>query len=101
MFIRHGAACGAHSGTQISWLNLPGEYRHQKRNKSPVCFGKKVFGFWAKSIDSMRFADTRFHACVCNEPVTLEAGKVRSHGVSVRRNSAARSLTVRSRVLRS
>lgn len=26
MFLGYGSPGGAHSGTQISWLNLPGEY---------------------------------------------------------------------------
>jgi len=38
MFVRHFPACGAHPGAEISWLNMAGEYRHEKRDQSPVCF---------------------------------------------------------------
>src|SRR4030095_6300140 len=81
MFMGHRSACGPHSGAQITWLNLAGEYRHQKRDQSPICLRKKVFGFRAQSIRDVRFADARPHACLRNESVTLQAGKVRSHGV--------------------
>ena len=40
MFLRHFSACGAHSGAEISWINLSGEYRHEKRDQSPVCLRK-------------------------------------------------------------
>ena len=62
VFIGHGSAGGPHSGAQISWLNMAGEYRHQKRYHSPVCFREKVFGFRAKSIRGVRFADAGLHA---------------------------------------
>ena len=50
MFMGYGSASGPHSGAQVSWLNLAGEYRHQKRDQSPIRFRKKVFGVRAEGI---------------------------------------------------
>src|SRR6187200_3193899 len=50
MFDADLSPSGAHPGTQISWLNLTGEYRHQKRNQSPIRFRKKLFRLRAESI---------------------------------------------------
>jgi hypothetical protein len=81
MFMGNASAHGPHSGAQIAPLNLTREYRHQKRNQSPICLGEKVFSFGAKSIGGVRFADAGPHACLRDESVTLEAGKVCPHGV--------------------
>src|SRR5215831_2457845 len=62
MFLSHFSAGGPHSGAQISWLNLAGEYRHQQRDQPPICLRKKVFGFRPKSIRGVRFADAWLHA---------------------------------------
>src|SRR4029077_13460334 len=62
MFVCHGSTSGPHSSAQISWLNLAREYRHQKGNQSSVCLRKKLFGFRAESIRSVRFADAGLHA---------------------------------------
>src|SRR5262245_39855567 len=62
MFMGHCSAGGPHSGAQISWLNLAGEYRHQERDQSSVCPREKLFGLRAENIRRMRFADARFHA---------------------------------------
>src|SRR5215471_18249353 len=62
MFMGHGSARGPHSCTQITWFNLAGEYGHQKRDQPPICLRKKVFGFRAKNICAVRFADTGLHA---------------------------------------
>src|SRR4030095_5604653 len=55
MLLSHLSACGAHSGTQILWLNLAGEYRHQERDQSAICLGKYVFGLRAECIRRVRF----------------------------------------------
>src|SRR5262245_14275988 len=81
MFMRNASACGPHSGAQISRINLAKEYRHQKRDQTPIRLGEKVFSFRAKSIGGVRFADAGPHACLRDESVTLEAGKVCPHGV--------------------
>src|SRR4029077_1322501 len=62
MFVCHGSTRCPHSSAQISWLNLAREYRHQKGNQSSVCLRKKLFGFRAESIRSVRFADAGLHA---------------------------------------
>ena len=81
MLLGQGSASGAHPGAQGIWLNLPREYRHEKRDQSPVCFRKQLFGFQAQRIRSVRFANARLHACLRHESVALEAGKVRSDRV--------------------
>ena len=81
MFPSHFSAGGPHSSAQILRLNLPREYRHQKRNQSPICLGKKVFGFRTERIRDVRFADARPHSRLHHESVTLQTGKVRSDGV--------------------
>jgi len=81
MFAGDLSASGAHSGTQISWLNLTREYRHQKRDQSPVCLRKQLFGFRAESICGVGFSKAGLHACMDYEPVALQAGKVRAHSV--------------------
>src|SRR6516165_8151386 len=54
-------ACLTLQFAQISWLNLTGKYRHQKRNQPSICFWKEVFGFRAKSIRDVRFPDPGLH----------------------------------------
>ena len=56
------SASGAHSGTQISWLNLTREYRHEKRDQSPVCLRKQLFCFRAESICGVGFSKAGLHA---------------------------------------
>src|SRR5262245_45425792 len=81
MFPRHGPPSSAHSGAQVSRLNLPGEYRHEKRDQSPVCFRKELFSFRTKSVRGVRFANAAFEPGLCHESVALKAGKVRPHSV--------------------
>src|SRR5205814_7920930 len=81
MSARDLSASGAHAGAQISRLNLTREYRHQKRDQSPVGFRKKLFGFRAESISGVGFSKARLHARMDYESVTLQTGKVRPHGV--------------------
>ena len=81
MSARDLSASGAHAGAQISRLNLTREYRHQKRDQSPVGFRKKLFGFRAESICGVGFSKARLHARMDYEPVALQAGKMRAHGV--------------------
>jgi|SRR6516165_4115618 len=81
MFVGHSSSCGAHSCAQISWLNLAREYRHEKRDQSPVCVRKKLFGVGAESICDVGLSKAGLHARMDDEPVTLQAGKVCSHSV--------------------
>ena len=62
MFAGDLSASGAHSGTQISWLNLTREYRHEKRDQPPVCLRKQLFGLRPESVRYVRFANAWFHA---------------------------------------
>ena len=62
MFLGHFSTGSAHSGAQVFWLDLPGKYRHEKRDQSPVCLWKQLFGFRAESIRSVRFANAGLHA---------------------------------------
>ena len=62
MFAGDHSASGPHSGAQISWLNLTREYRHEKRDQSPVCFRKQLFGFRAESICGVGFSKAGLHA---------------------------------------
>src|SRR5215471_3452217 len=57
MFLGHTSSSCPHSGTQSSRFYLAGEYRHQKRHKSPVRFRKEMFGFRTESIRDVRFAE--------------------------------------------
>ena len=62
MFAGDLSASGAHSGAQILWLNLTREYRHEKRDQSPICLRKQLFGFRAESICNVGFSKTGLHA---------------------------------------
>src|SRR4029453_15666106 len=57
MFFRHASPSSAHSGAQISGINLPRKYRYQKRDQSSVCFREQLFGIRAQSIGNVRFAN--------------------------------------------
>ena len=81
MFVGDLSTSDAHSGPQISWLNLTREYRHEKRDESTVCLRKQLFGLRAESICGVGFSKAGLHARMNYEPVALQAGKVRSHGV--------------------
>src|SRR5882724_13299383 len=81
MFAGDLSASGAHSGTQVSWLNLTREYRHEERDQSPVCLRKQLFGFRAESICGVGFSKARLHAGMDYKSVALQAGEVRPHRV--------------------
>lgn len=81
MFPGDGSASGAHSGPQLSRLNLSGEYRHEKRDQSAVCFWKEVFRFRTESIRGVRFTNAGLGARLDYEVVAFETGQVRAHGV--------------------
>src|SRR6266516_6260642 len=61
MFLGHLSTSSAHSGAQISWLNLTREYRHEKRDQSSICLRAELFRFRAESIRGVRFANARLH----------------------------------------
>ncbi len=81
MFLSHFSAGNTHSGAQIPGLHLTREYRHEKRDQSPVGFGKDLFRFRAESIRGVGFANARPEAGLRHEPVSLKTGKVCSHSV--------------------
>ena len=81
MFFGYSSASGAHSCAQVSWLNLPRKYRHEKRDQSPVCLRKQMFGVRSETIRNVRFANARLQSRLDHESVALEAGKVRSHSI--------------------
>src|SRR6266487_2844078 len=81
MLLGHGSPGGAHSGTQIPWLNLPREYRHEKRDQPPICLRKQLLRFGPDSVRSVRFANPRLESRLRHKSVAFQVGKVRSHGV--------------------
>src|SRR5204862_1230472 len=68
MSARDLSASGAHAGAQISRLNLTREYRHQKRDQSPVSFRNKLLDFRVGSICGVGFTEGRFHVRQHIEP---------------------------------
>ena len=62
MFIGHGLSSRTHSGAQISGFDLPREYRHEKRDQSPVRLRKQLFRFRAEGICGVGFAKSALHA---------------------------------------
>src|SRR5436190_13053722 len=62
MFVGYSSASGVHSCAQVSWLNLPRKYRHEKRDQSPVCLRKQVFRVRSETIRCVRFPNATLHA---------------------------------------
>ena len=81
IFLGYSSSGQSHSSAQPPGFHMTREYRHEERDQSSIGFGKKVFGFRAKSISRMRFSNARLQPGLRHQPVSFKAGKVRSHGV--------------------